>query len=259
MILPGAHLVAESASSSVIDWFQLGSARSADGPIPDQLWLTFWHAGVATLAAIAFAVPLAAVLAHYGKAELLSATIVNLGRVIPTITILGVAVLVSLRRGLGFEPWPILIALTVLTVPPIFANTYTAVRGVAPEVVAAARAMGLSERQILGRIELPLGAALVITGIRVALVQALATEVIGAYFGGEGLGAYIRQGLVNKDFHEVQAGALMVTGLAMLVDFGLWAFSRFVQPSGLRRELRRTSRSTTRPAIADGAVAAPAA
>lgn len=235
------HLLGQSAPSNVLQWFTNGASRAADGSIPDQMWLTFWHAGLATLIAVVLAVPTAALLAHYRKAPLLSASIVNLGRVIPTLTILGVTVLVSLRNGLGFEPYPILIALTLLTIPPVFANTYTAVTGVAPEVVAASRAMGLSERQILGTIELPLGIPLILTGIRVGLVQALATEVIGAYFGGEGLGAYIRQGLRNQDFHEVQAGALMITGLAMATDFALWAFSRTVEPGGIRASTRHTT------------------
>lgn len=226
--------------TNVVEWLQDSAQRQGSGAIPDQLWITLWHSVVATLVAVAIAVPLALVLAHHRKAELLSAWIVNIGRVIPTVTIIGVAVLVSLRNGYGFEPWPILIALVAMALPPIFANTYTAVRGVDEHVVSAARAIGTTERSIMTRVELPLALPVLLTGVRVATVQVVATEVIGAFFGGEGLGAYIRQGIGNRDIYEVQAGALLITAAAMSLDLLLWLFAKAVVPTGVRASRRRT-------------------
>ncbi|MCB1040679.1 MAG: ABC transporter permease subunit, partial [Acidimicrobiales bacterium] len=74
----------------------------------------------------------------------------------------------------------------------LFANTYTAVRGAAPDAVSAARAVGLTERQILTSVELPLAAPLIVTACRVTLTQVIATEALGALFGGSGLGIYVR-------------------------------------------------------------------
>ena len=111
--------------TNVFQWLGDSSERMGSGPIPAQAWITIWHSLAATTIAIVLAVPLAAWLAHNRKAELLSAWIVNIGRVIPTVTIVAVAVLVSLRNGFGFEPWPILIALVAMALPPIFANTNT--------------------------------------------------------------------------------------------------------------------------------------
>ncbi len=219
--------------TNVFQWLGDSSERMGSGPIPAQAWITIWHSLAATTIAIVLAVPLAAWLAHYRKAELLSAWIVNIGRVIPTVTIVAVAVLVSLRNGFGFEPWPILIALVAMALPPIFANTYTAVRGVDENVVSAARAIGTTERSIMTSIELPLASVVILTGIRVAAVQVVATEVIGAFFGGEGLGAYIRQGLGNRDNLEIQAGALLIISVAMTLDLCLFLASKALIPKGV--------------------------
>ena len=219
--------------TNVFQWLGDSSERLGSGPIPQQAWITIWHSVVATTIAIVLAVPLAVWLAHRRKAELLSAWLVNIGRVIPTVTIVAVAVLVSLRNGYGFEPWPILIALVAMALPPIFSNTYTAVRGVDENVVSAARAIGTTEWSIMTSIELPLASMVILTGIRVAAVQVVATEVIGAFFGGEGLGAYIRQGLGNNDNYEVQAGALLITGVAMSFDLCLYLLSKVLIPKGV--------------------------
>ena len=232
--------------TNVLQWLGDSSERMGSGPIPEQAWITIWHSLAATVIAIVLAVPLAVWLAHYRKAELLSAWIVNIGRVIPTVTIVAVAVLVSLRNGFGFEPWPILIALVAMALPPIFSNTYTAVRGVDENVVSAARAIGTTERSIMTSIELPLASVVILTGIRVAAVQVVATEVIGAFFGGEGLGAYIRQGLGNRDDYEVQAGALLITGVAMSLDLCLFLLSKLAIPSGVGT-VKRSVRNRTEP------------
>ncbi|MEO8203813.1 MAG: ABC transporter permease subunit, partial [Betaproteobacteria bacterium] len=73
----------------------------------------------------------------------------SIGRAVPTVTVVGVAVIVSLRNGFGFEPWPIIVALVLLGLPPAFANTYAAVRNVDDGPVSAARAMGSTHLQVL--------------------------------------------------------------------------------------------------------------
>ncbi len=247
--MSSAFLLGAAEPTNVVEWLRDPSQRAGTASIPEELWITLRHSLTAMAIAVVIAVPVALVLAHYRKAELLSAWVVNIGRVIPTVSIIGVAVLVSLRNGYGFEPWPILIALVAMALPPIFANTYTAVRGVDENVVDAARAIGTSERSIMGRVELPLASPIILTGIRVASVQVVATEVIGAFFGGEGLGAYIRQGIGNQDIYQVQGGALLITGAAMIVDLALWLLSKVLVPAGVR-----PSRRPGRPA---GATAAP--
>jgi osmoprotectant transport system permease protein len=109
--------------------------------------------------------------------------------------------------------------------------------------------MGLTEAQIMTRVELPLALPLVITGVRVALTQLVATEALGAQFGGDGLGLYIRYGFAGQDLYQIQAGALLVAGTAMLVDLAMWGVARVAVPKGIR--------TTRRGRRADVAVSAP--
>lgn len=227
-------LVLAAEPANVWQWLADSTTREITGPIPQNLWTTLWHALAAGAIAVVIAVPLAVVLAHFRRAEVVSAWLVNLGRIIPTLTVLAVAVVISLRNGYGFEPWPIVFALTLLAVPPVFANTYTAVRQASPDAVSSARAMGLTEAQIMTRVELPLALPLVLTGVRVALTQLVATEALGAQFGGDGLGLYIRYGFAGQDLYQIQAGALLVAGTAMLVDLAMWAVARVAVPKGIR-------------------------
>lgn len=237
--------------TNVWEWFGDSSQRTVTGDIPSQVWTTLWHSLLAFAIAVAVAIPTAAVLAHFRKAEVVSTWLVNLGRVIPTVTIVAVFVIISLRNGYGFEPWPIVIALVLLALPPLYANTYTAVREASPEVVGAARAMGLTEMQILRRVELPLATPLILAASRVAITQVIATEALAALFGGTGLGQYITFGLDTRDIYEVQAGAILVAGLAMAADLTFWFVTRFLVPRQLRptpssrRPMRaRATRST---------------
>ncbi|HWJ96523.1 MAG TPA: ABC transporter permease subunit [Acidimicrobiales bacterium] len=229
-----AALLATTEPTNVWQWLNDSSERTVTGDIPTQAWTTLWHSVLAFVIAAAAAIPLAAVLAHFRKAEVLSTWLVNIGRVIPTVTIVAVFVIISLRNGYGFEPWPIVFALVLLALPPLYSNTYTAVRDASPEAVGAARAMGLTELQILRRVELPLATPLILAASRVAITQVVATEALAALFGGTGLGQYITFGIANRDIYEVQAGAVLVAGLAMSVDLVFWFVTRFLVPKPLR-------------------------
>jgi osmoprotectant transport system permease protein len=229
-----AILAREGDPTSMWDWFTDRASRANDGAISTQVWLTVWHSALAVLIVVVLTVPVATLLAHFRKAELSAAFFVSIGRAVPTITVVGVAVIVSLRNGFGFEPWPIIVALVLLGIPPVFANTYAAIRGVEPSAVSAAVAMGATHRDVMRQVELPLALPIVLAGIRTATVQIVATEPLGAFFGGEGLGAYLRQGLSTREFSQVQAGAVLVTAVALGAEL-LWAAaSRLVVPKGIR-------------------------
>jgi osmoprotectant transport system permease protein len=237
-------LLAADEPTSLIEWLTDSSTRLRSGPIPEQAWTTLWHSTAALAVVVATMVPLALVLAHHRKAELLSSWLVNIGRAVPTVTVVGLLVIVSLRNGLGFEPWPILIALVLLALPPVFTNTYTGVRGVDPSTVDAARAMGLSTTAVMTRVELPLALPLILGGIRTAAVQLLATEPVAAFFGGTGLGLYLYLGLAEDDVYQVQAGAVLVCAVALSADLLLALVSRLLIPRGLRLDARRAGRSS---------------
>lgn len=205
---------------------------------PDGILASLWDTLVMCSAVMAvatiIAVPLATVLAHHGRGELSITWVVTLSRAVPTFAVAGLLVPISLRRGWGFEPWPIFIALLLLALPPIYLNTYTGVRGIDRGVIDAARGMGLSERSVLLNVELALATSVMLAGIRVAAVQVVATEPIRAFLGGDGLGRYVRDGLGQNNDNLLLAGAILVAGLAALTGtiFGLM---RRLLPPGVRR------------------------
>jgi osmoprotectant transport system permease protein len=213
---------------------------TGDGGILTSLWDTVVLSSAVVVVAIILAVPLATVLAHFGRGELSVTWIVTLSRAIPTFAIAGLLVPISLRRGWGFEPWPIFIALLLMALPPIYLNTYTAVKGVDRGAVDAARAMGFTERAVLFRVEIALGTAVILAGVRVAAVQVVATEPIRAFLGGDGLGRFVRDGLGQNNDNLLLAGAILVAGLAALTGLLLGLIQRLALPPGVRRLASRS-------------------
>jgi osmoprotectant transport system permease protein len=206
---------------------------------PTGIWAslaeTVLLCGIVVVVAIVVAVPLAASLAHYRKGEIGVTWMVTLSRAVPTFAIAGLLVPVSLVNGWGFEPWPIFIALLLLAIPPIYLNTYTAVRGVAPGAVDAARAMGFSERRVLLEVELALATTLIFAGIRVSAVQVVATEPIRAFLGGDGMGRYVRDGLGQNNDTLLIGGAILIATLAAATGLAFGLIERSVLPYGVRR------------------------
>jgi len=219
----------------LFEWlFDAGTWTGANGILANAGDTVRLCAAVVVTAAL-LAVPLGALLAHIRRGELAATWVVNVGRAIPTFAVAGLLVPISLRWGYGFEPWPVFIALTLLAVPPIFLTTFTAVAQVDPVVVDAARGMGLDERRVLLKVELALAASVVLTGVRVAAVQVVATEPIRAFLGGGGLGGYLRDGLGQNNDTLVLGGAILVAGLAAATGAVFGGLERIIVPRGVRR------------------------
>lgn len=206
---------------------------------PDGIWASFVDTmvlcAVVVSVAVVVAVPLAAWLAHNRRGEIGVTWMVTLSRAVPTFAIAGLLVPISLINGWGFEPWPIFLALLLLALPPIYLNTYTAVRSVAPGAVDAARAMGFSERRVLVEVELALATTLIFAGIRVSAVQVVATEPIRAFLGGDGMGRYVRDGLGQNNDTLLIGGAILVATLAAATGLAFGLLERTVLPEGVRR------------------------
>jgi osmoprotectant transport system permease protein len=240
------HLVVAQAAFprdiTLREWLLDPASWTGSTGILPSLVDTLVLCGAVMLTAVALAVPSAAVLAHLGRAKVLSAWLVNIGRAVPTFALAALLVPISLRSGYGFEPWPIFIALTLMALPPIYLGTYTAVSGVDRAAVDAARAVGLRPRAVLLRVELPLASNVILTGVRVAAVQVVATEPIRAFLGGDGLGRYVRDGLGQRNDTLLLGGAALVAALAGSVGMVLTGLQRALEPAGVRR-----SRSSARP------------
>ena len=153
----------------------------------------------------------------------------GLMRAIPVIAFL-VAVLPYL--GLGFLP--ALIALTVLGIPPILLNTYTGIRGIDPATIDAARGMGMTQQQIVSKIQTPLVLPIIAAGVRTSAVQVIATATLAAVIGAGGYGEYILSGLYQLDDIQILAGAIPVAILALIAEVLLSQLQRILTPRGLR-------------------------
>ncbi|MFJ5532006.1 ABC transporter permease [Streptomyces sp. NPDC093261] len=175
----------------------------------------------------AIALPIALVLGHLGRGGALAVNISNVGRAVPTFAVLVLLLLTPLGRwGEG----PTVVALVLFAVPPLLTNAYVGVREVDRSVVRAARGMGMTGRQTLLHVELPLALPMVLNGVRIAAVQLVATATIAALAGGGGLGRIITAGFNLASTPQVMAGAVLVAALALLVEGIFEAVERLVPP-----------------------------
>jgi osmoprotectant transport system permease protein len=190
-------------------------------------------ASVAIALAIAF--PIGLWVGHTRRGVRLAINAANVGRAIPSLAAIGIVVplTVLIDPDAGFKVYPTLIAMVVLAVPPILVNTYSGIAGVDADLVEAARAMGLRERQILGRVELPLSLPVILAGIRSASVQVIATATLGAIYGLGALGSYIVEGVAQNDDAKLFAGVLLVALLALTSEALLSLAQGRVVPRGL--------------------------
>ena len=152
----------------------------------------------------------------------------NIGRAVPSLAILA---LVFPLLGFGFAPS--LVALTLLAIPPILINASTGLRQVNPQVIDAARGMGLSGSQILSSIQLPIAAPVIFAGIRTSAVQVVASATLATFVGGGGLGDLIVLGLQRNNPAVLIAGSLTVAALALITEVGFGALERIFTPKGL--------------------------
>ncbi|WP_091323571.1 ABC transporter permease [Geodermatophilus ruber] len=200
------------------------------------------------LAISAAAVLLAAVLAIPGGVLLGRSTrgagaivvLSNVSRAVPTLALLTVFAVTPI----GFSDTATVLALAVFAFPPMLTNTFVGFREVDRDVREAARAMGMSHGQLLARVEFPLALPLVMTGVRTAGVQVVATATLAALVGGGGLGRIINLGFGQQDLGQILAGALIVAALALLTELVLVTLSWAVTPGPRRLPFARVHRGT---------------
>jgi glycine betaine/choline ABC-type transport system substrate-binding protein/ABC-type proline/glycine betaine transport system permease subunit len=197
-----------------------------------HLWPLVWtHLRVtfeSILIAVALALPLALWLGHKGRGQLAASTVANVGRAVPSF-----AVLVFASAYIGLNVTNLVFAMVLLAIPPIFTNAYVGVRQVDPDVVDAARGMGLSERQLALKVELPLALPLIFGGIRTSVVNVLATATLGPYVGVDTLGVPIINANVHGDAGRLGT-ALLIALLAIAAEVTFAALQRAVTPRGLK-------------------------
>ncbi|MEU1033900.1 ABC transporter permease [Streptomyces mirabilis] len=176
------------------------------------------------------ALPVALVLGHLGMGGALAVNISNIGRAVPTFAVLVLLLLTPLGKwGEG----PTVVALVLFAVPPLLTNAYVGMREVDRSVVRSARGMGMTGRQMLLHVELPLSLPMVMNGVRIAAVQLVATATIAALAGGGGLGRIITAGFNLASTPQVVAGAILVAVFALIVE-GIFEIAERLAPRWAR-------------------------
>jgi osmoprotectant transport system permease protein len=191
-------------------------------------WEHLWLVGIATLLAVMVGLPLGIMIARWlrwSKPVLAGANIVQ---TIPSLALFGF-LLSAPWLGARADRLAIL-ALTLCALLPVIRNTYTGIRGVDPAVVEAGLGMGLTEWQLLWRVELPLALSVILSGVRVAVVMSIGLATIAAAIGAGGLGEFIYRGLAMVNNDLILAGAVPAAVLALSADWGLGWVERRLRP-----------------------------
>jgi len=170
----------------------------------------------ALVIAFAIALPVGIVAARRARVYAFAITIAGFLYTIPTLAFLALLIpLVGLGRTNA------IVAMVAFSLVVLIRNIATGIRGVAPDVVDAARGMGMSARQVLLRIELPLASPVIVAGLRVAAVTVISVTVVAAYVNAGGLGTLIFNGIAGDHAPKIWSGALTACALAVIVDGAL--------------------------------------
>ncbi|GAA3766909.1 ABC transporter permease [Microbacterium kribbense] len=221
-----------------IRWIFSGDLSGTD-PILTAVWVHLAFTAVSVLIAAAIAVPIGWLIGHTGRGRDIAVAISGAARAVPSF---GLFILLVLLMGVLHKPEAAVLTFVILGIPSILAGAYSGLETIDREVVGAGRAMGMTEWQVLWRIEVPLGLPLLVAGIRSAVLQVVATVTIAAYVGIGGLGQYILAGIPLRRLDMVLAGAILVAALALILDGVFALLQRASVPRGMRTVPARRQR-----------------
>ena len=198
-----------------------------------RLWEHTWYSALALALAVVIALPAGILIGHTGRGRTFAVALSGVVRALPS---LGLLTLLAVTMGLGLRlaVVPSTIVLALLAIPSILASTYAGIEAVPDPVVDGARATGMSEAQIVARVELPLALPMIVGGLRAAALQVIATATISAYLGLGGLGRPILDGLAVSDYPRMLGGAVAVAAMALVVDGVIQIAERYSVPAGVR-------------------------
>jgi osmoprotectant transport system permease protein len=227
------NLLSETAA-----WLADPRHWQGSGGIPIRLLEHIALSGVSLLIAALIALPVGLWIGHTGRGATLAVNLANLGRALPSLAVIGLIlpVTAAIDTQLGFKVYPTVIGMVVLAAPPLLVNAYAGVSGVDRDLVEAARAMGMREGQVLGRVEIPVALPVILAGVRSAAVQIVATATLGAIFGGGGLGRYLVEGIAQNNDGMIFGGVVLIAGLALSTELFLSILQRQLTSAGVRRE-----------------------
>lgn len=198
----------------------------------DIMDLTVEHlvlVGVSMAIAIAVAIPAGILLTRRAPLQRWVIGFANVMQTVPSLALFGFLIPLPLIGGIGKHT--AIVALVLYALLPVLRNTLTGILGVDPAVRESAIAMGMTGRQLLFEVELPLAARTILAGVRVATVTTIGTATIAAAIGGGGLGVFIFRGLASVDSTLILAGAVPAALIALLADGGLGWVEKKLSPA----------------------------
>lgn len=201
-----------------------------------KTWEHFYISFSALLLGVAIAVPLGIMLSKTKKIAKIVLTVTSVLQTVPSLALLAIMI-----PFLGVGKVPAIVALCIYSLLPILNNTFIGMQSVNQNIKAAGTAMGMTPMQSMRMVELPLAMPIIMSGIRLSAVYVISWATLASYIGAGGLGDFIFNGLNLYKTELIVGGALLVTALALLVDFLLSRFERFMIPKGLRMQGGRTS------------------
>jgi osmoprotectant transport system permease protein len=193
----------------------------------ELMWTHIWISALALAAAIAIALPIGVYFGHRGAGELAAVAIGNAGRAVPELALIALMV-----AFIGTGVLNVTIALMILGIPPILTNAFVGIRQVDREAVEAARGMGMTELEVIAKVELPLAVPTIMSGVRTGAINIVATATIAPLAGVVTLGDFILNN-ANYGADGLLAGAILVALLALGVELALAGVQRLLTPRGL--------------------------
>ena len=205
-----------------------------------EMWRLFvehaYMVGIALAIAIGTGVPVGIAITFNRRAAETVLYIAGIIMTIPSVAMFGlmIPILAVVDRGIGKVP--AIIALVLYSQLPIIRNTYAAIKNIDPAMVDAGRGMGMTGRQIMWKVQLPLALGVISAGVRVAVVMSIGIAAIAAYIGAGGIGTYIFHGISRSYDEMLFAGAIAVSVMAILADFVFGRLERALTSKGLRNQ-----------------------
>ena len=199
-------------------------------PLPLLIGQHLYYTLISVLIACVIAIPIGYYIGHTGKGREIAVGISGAARAVPSF---GLILLLVILIGVTAKTEAAIIAFVLLAIPSILAGAYAGIESIDPAVKDAARATGMTQWQILWKVEIPLGSLLLLGGIRSAILQVVATVVLAAYIGLGSLGLPILQGLALRRFDEMLGAAIIIVFIAIVLDLLLALAQRLLVPRGV--------------------------
>ncbi|AOH45275.1 ABC transporter permease subunit [Propionibacterium sp. NM47_B9-13] len=225
--------------AAAITWLTTSSHWTGSGSIGIRISEHLWYTLLALIVAATIAIPAGLAIGHTGRGKTVAVACSGALRALPSLGLLTLLTL-STTIGIGNPVVPSTIVLAILAIPPLLAGSYSGVEAVVDEVADGARACGMTQMQVLRRVELPLAAPLLLGGLRSAALQVIATTTICSYLGMGGLGRFILDGLAVSDYPQMLAGSIVIIALALVTDGLLSLATHLLIDPGVKHALALT-------------------